>query len=67
MGRILEPLGVERFAKLAHLMSNLSDLPIATTEIDSMKLVHETRWYMEAKTILAEYPLVGSTSRTSES
>lgn len=63
MGRILEPLGVQRFAKLAHLMRTMSDLPIATTEIDSMKLVHETRWYMEAKTILAEYPLAGASRR----
>jgi hypothetical protein len=60
LGRILEPLGVERFAKLAHLISTMSDLPIATTEITSMKLIHETRWYMEEKTILAEYPLANS-------
>ena len=60
LGRILEPLGVERFAKLAHLMSTMSDLPIATTEINSIKLIHETRWYMEAKTILTEYQLAGA-------
>jgi hypothetical protein len=57
LGRILEPLGGERFAKLGHLMRTMSDQPIASTEICSMKLIHETRWYMEAKTILAEYPL----------
>lgn len=60
LGRILEPLGVERFAKLAHLMRAMSDLSIATTEINSMKLVHETRWYMEEKTVLAEYRLDGA-------
>lgn len=60
LGRILEPLGVERFAKLAHLVSTMSDLPIAATEISSIKLIHETRWYMEAKTILAEYQLIGA-------
>ena len=63
LGRVLEPLGGERFAKLAELMSAMSDMSIATTEIDSMKLIHETRWYMEAKTILAEYPLAGTSSR----
>ncbi len=63
LGRILEPLGVERFAKLAHLMSTMSDLPIATTEINSIKLIHETRWYMEAKIILAEYQLAGASHR----
>jgi hypothetical protein len=60
LGRILEPLGVERFAKLSHLMRTMSDLPMVTTAINSMKLVHETRWYMEEKTILAEYPLASS-------
>lgn len=55
LGRILEPVGVHRFAKLAELIGTISDLPIATTEICSMKLVHETRWYMEEKTVQAEY------------
>lgn len=63
LGRILEPLGGERFAKLVHLMRRMSVLTIATTEINSMKLVHETRWYMEAKTILAEYPLSSVSDR----
>jgi len=63
LGRILEPLGDERFAKLGHLISTMSDLPVATTEIDSMKLVHETRWYMEEKTVQAEYPLAGASRR----
>ena len=57
LGRILEPLGTERFTQLAHLMSDMSDMPITSTEVDTMKLVHETRWYMEERTTLAEYPL----------
>lgn len=57
LGRILEPIGVERFTMLAQLMRNLSDVAIATTEIRSLKLIHETRWYMEEKNILTEYPL----------
>jgi len=63
LGRILEPLGVERFAKLAELMRTMSELLIATTEVNSLKLVHETRWYMEEKTVLAEYPLVRALHR----
>lgn len=59
LGRILEPLGTERFSELAELMSEMSDMPIASTKIDTMKLVHETRWYMEERTELAEYPLAG--------
>ena len=58
LGRILEPIGAERFEKLAELINGFSDSPIATTEIKSLKFVHETRWYMEQKYILAEYPLV---------
>jgi hypothetical protein len=57
LGRILEPLGVERFANLARLVATLSDKLIASTEIQSLKFIHETRWYMEEKALLAEYPL----------
>jgi hypothetical protein len=64
LGRILEPLGTERFARLADLMRTMSDGAIAATEIDSMKFIHETRWYMEAKTVLAEYRLAGAASRS---
>jgi len=60
LGRILEPLGVERFAKLAQLINKLSDLPIVSTTINSMKLIHETRWYMEEKATLAEYFLANT-------
>jgi hypothetical protein len=57
LGRIMEPSGPPRFAKLAQLMSRMVTRQIAATDICSMKLVHETRWYMEQKTVLAEYPL----------
>jgi hypothetical protein len=57
LGRILEPLGVEGFANLARVVATLSDKLIASTEIESLKFIHETRWYMEEKTVLAEYPL----------
>ena len=63
LGRILEPLGVERFAELRHLISEMSDLPLATTEIDTMKFIHETRWYMEERETLGEYPLVSSSCK----
>jgi hypothetical protein len=56
----LEPLGAERFAKLGHLIGEISDQPIASTEIDTMKFIHETRWYMEEREALAEYPLGGA-------
>lgn len=57
LGRILEPLGAERFLELSRLMRELSGAFIAETEVESLKFVHETRWYMEEKSILAEYEL----------
>lgn len=57
LGRILEPLGLETFAKLAEFVRTIENQSIASTEIRSLKLVHETRWYMEERTILNEYPL----------
>lgn len=60
LGRILEPLGTEKFALLNELISSLNDVLIAETVIDVMRLVHETRWYMEERTTLAEFSLSGS-------
>jgi len=57
LGRILEPLGADRFARLARLIAEMSVRAVATTTINSMKLIHETRWYMEEKTVVAEYRL----------
>ena len=60
LGRILEPLGSARFARLASLMREISDLSITTTCINTMKFIHESRWYMEERTQLAEFPLGGT-------
>lgn len=57
LGRILEPLGTERFARLGRLIGEIDDQLIASTEIEVMKFIHETRWYMEERETLAEYPL----------
>jgi hypothetical protein len=58
LGRLLEPLGRPRFAELERLIRSLSNSAIAATRVDSMHLVHETRWYMEQKRILERYSLV---------
>ncbi len=60
LGRILEPLGVEVFERLSSLVRELSDQLIASTEITVMKFVHESRWYMEDREILADYALAGA-------
>ncbi|VFQ46147.1 hypothetical protein [Desulfoluna butyratoxydans] len=57
LGRILAPVGSERFIQLSKLINSLSNKLIVATEITSMKFVHETRWYMEEKSIISEYPL----------
>lgn len=57
LGRILEPLGTERFARLGGLIGEMVDQPIASTNINVMKFIHETRWYMEERETVAEYPL----------
>lgn len=57
IGRILEPLGSSKFSELARLINELSDVFIVSDEINSVKFVHETRWYMEEKSILSEFQL----------
>lgn len=59
LGRILEPLGTPRFEQLNQLIREMSDMDLGTTEINTMKLIHETRWYMEERTVLAEYQFNG--------
>ena len=55
LGRILEPIGEFKFHKLAQLCKDLSNIYIASCEINTMKFVHETQWYMEKKNILKEF------------
>ncbi len=54
LGRILEPVGTERFAALAKLAERLADAPVVATRINSIKLIRETRWYMEERTVMME-------------
>ena len=55
MGRILEPIGTKKFKELKNLIDKLNDILIDNIIIDSAKLVHETRWYMEEKKTLSEF------------
>lgn len=57
LGRILEPVGTDKFAHLREAMKEISAREIAKTTIDVMRLVHERRWYMEEKTVLKEISL----------
>jgi len=55
LGRILEPLGEDKFSKLAKLCKELSSVYITSCRINTIKFVHETQWYMEKKNILKEF------------
>ena len=57
IGRILEPIGISKFTKLQYLINTLSNAVVAEFKIDVVKFGHETRWYMEEKSILLEHHL----------
>tara|TARA_B110000008_G_C16958536_1_gene559184 strand:+ start:89 stop:817 length:729 start_codon:yes stop_codon:yes gene_type:complete len=54
LGRILEPVSEKKFNELRNLISKIGQDFVVEYELRSAKFVHETRWYMEEKTILAE-------------
>jgi hypothetical protein len=55
IGRILEPLGKSKFANLMQYINGKSEQFIASQQISSLKLIHETQWYMEKHEIISEY------------
>lgn len=57
LGRVLEPLGLEKFRRLKSLTQKYHDIEICSETINSLKLVHEKQWYMEDKTILYDFHL----------
>ena len=58
LGRILEPIGKDRFAKLKKLINVMSNQFICSTKILDMKFIHETRWYMEEREVLTQHLLI---------
>ena len=57
IGRILEPLGAQKFLELSRLIGELNNTFAVSDIIKSIKFVHESRLYMEEKIILSEYHL----------
>ncbi len=57
LGRILEPVGSLKFIELKNLIDRISESMIASTQLHSIKFVHEKRWYMEERTIISEHNL----------
>lgn len=54
IGRILKPLGEGSFSALRHYVEATSMEMRFIERIRAIKLVHETRWYMEEHSILAQ-------------
>jgi hypothetical protein len=52
LGRILEPVSEDIFKKLKDNAMNTANKDIAIEKISEMKLIHETRWYMEKRKTL---------------
>ena len=52
IGRILEPISKEKFFNVKKMISSLSNEEFATEKIRNVKLIYETRWYMERRKIL---------------
>ena len=57
IGRILEPIGTEKFIQLKKLIEELDENFVIVDRISTFKLIHETQWYMEKRTTLVEYNL----------
>jgi len=57
IGRILEPIGTEKFIQLKRLIEELDENFVIVDRISTFKLIHETQWYMEKRTTLVEYNL----------
>jgi hypothetical protein len=57
LGRILEPLGKEKFNELSKLCNKLENSFIASCEVNKIKFIHETKWYMEDRKVLKEVDL----------
>jgi len=54
LGRILEPIGTQKFNLLKEFITKYQDKFILECNINSAKYVHESKWYMEKKEILLE-------------
>jgi len=54
LGRILEPLGEKNFVSLRYYIDSTSKNMRFIEPISTVKLIHETRWYMEEHSVLAQ-------------
>jgi hypothetical protein len=57
LGRILDPIGRERFAALKVLVAQSCDEAYGTLPVHEVKYVHEHQWYMEDREIVGAFRL----------
>jgi len=56
LGRILDPVGCECFAKLKSLVQNSQNDFYGELQVSAVKYVHEMQWYMEKREVVAILP-----------
>ncbi|OKH40111.1 hypothetical protein NIES2119_04085 [[Phormidium ambiguum] IAM M-71] len=60
LGRILDPIGKENFARLKQLIDNSQTQFFGELKVSEAKYVYETQWYMEEKEVIATLPFLKS-------
>lgn len=63
LGRILDPIGETAFDRLKRLIIASSGEIYGEITIDRAKFVHESRWYMEERQVIAEIPFGGEAGK----
>lgn len=56
LGRILDPIGPDNFAKLKQMVDSSQDEFYGDLKVSEAKYIHETQWYMENREIIATLP-----------
>ncbi|MFB2896433.1 hypothetical protein ACE1CI_26275 [Aerosakkonemataceae cyanobacterium BLCC-F50] len=60
LGRILDPVGKDNFAKLKQLVDSSQNQFFGELKVSEAKYVHETQWYMEEREVVATLPFLKS-------
>ena len=57
LGRILDPIGQESFREIKNLVRNSYHELYGELEVNTVKYVHESQWYMEEREVIATLPV----------
>jgi len=56
LGRIIDPVGKERFLAIKSLMQQYEETTLGEMWVREAKYVHETQWYMESREVIEVLP-----------